>query len=361
MRNLSLIKAEPGEGISFALERVYALQSSLCLIKDPVDGLHPWVHEMRQKLSEEELRNTRKFCMTNTFLDGKSWDSVEDWLNHVRQLTDEEMVASELDNLRAKVKTFKNFTQEMPEDQVLLNDEQAYVDFISAFWQADEMDVDEEVIRDEYYLLTHPAEKREFIITHFRRMYDAYLRSEWELHEQDLLDSIRAFSSVDYNAKLRDEAVLEIIQRSSMDEGLMNMFAEARQIIFIPSAHIGPYIMIMDNRDGIIRIVHGARIPEGAVIKSPSLVRGELLMKLEAIADDHRLRILRTIADRGEVSSQEIIDSMNLSQSSVSRHLKQLTANGFIKVRNIDRSKYFSLNMNRFDTMFQTMKRYLGG
>jgi ArsR family transcriptional regulator len=361
MRNLSLIKAEEGEGISFALERVYSLQASLCLIKDPVDGLHPWVNRMRASLSEDELRDTRRFCMTNTFLDGKSWESVEDWIDHVAALSDEEMISSELDHLREKTEGFENLDVEMPADEVLLADEQAYVDFISAFWRAEEMEIDEEAIRDEYYLLTHPAEKREFIISHFRHMYDNYLRSEWELHEQDLMDSVRAFSSVDYDSRDRSEAVLEIIQRNSMGDGIMKMFAEAKQIIFIPSAHIGPYIMIIDSRGGALRIVHGARIPEGAVIKSPSLVRSELLLRLEAIADEHRLKILRIIADRGEVSSQDVIDSMDLSQSSVSRHLKQLTANGFIKVRNIDRSKYFSLNMNRFDTMFQTIKRYLGG
>jgi ArsR family transcriptional regulator len=361
MRILSLIKAEAGEGITFALEKVYSLQSSLCLIRDSVDGLHPWVNRMREILSEEELRDTHRFCMTNTFLDGKTWESVDDWLDYVGGLSDEQMIASELGHLREKISGFADLAEKMPSDQELLENEDAFVGIISEFWKREEMEIDEEAIRDEHYLLTHPAEKREFIIRHFRHMYDNYLRSEWELHEQDLLDSVRAFSSVDYDSRDRGEAVLEIIQRTSMDEGVMKMFAEARQIIFIPSAHVGPYIMIIDSREGILRIVHGARIPEGAVIRSPSLVRSELLLRLEAVADEHRLRILRIIADRGEVSSQEVIDQMDLSQSSVSRHLKQLTANGFIQVRNIDRSKYFSLNMNRFDTLFQTMKRYLGG
>lgn len=361
MRNLSLIGTQQSEDIQFVLEPLYSMQASLCLINDEAVGLHPWVEKMRRQLTEEELRDNRKFCRTAVFLDDKIWDSPDQWLEYVASLDDDYMIDSVLEHLRIKARRLPGFTRKPPEKEEVLNSREAFIEYMEVFLQAEDLPVEPGALEDEHYLLTHPAEKREFIIRHFRHMYDNYLQEEWQEHLQDLQDSIQAFRSVDYQSMDRIEAILEITQRQKFTPGITNMLLKAGQIRFIPSAHIGPYIMILGSSDSVLRIVHGARIPRGAALKSPSLVRAELLMKLEALADEHRLSLLHFISGRGEISSQEAIDYMEMSQSSVSRHLKQLTANGFLNMRYQDRMKFFSLNISKFEGMHQSLKHYIGG
>ena len=82
-------------------------------------------------------------------------------------------------------------------------------------------------------------------------------------------------------------------------------------------------------------------------------------MRLEALADDNRLRILRMIAERGEVHSQEIIDELELSQSATSRQLTQLSAAGFLKERRCDGAKCYALNGERVKDTLKALANFL--
>ncbi|MCP4419549.1 MAG: winged helix-turn-helix transcriptional regulator [Chloroflexi bacterium] len=96
-----------------------------------------------------------------------------------------------------------------------------------------------------------------------------------------------------------------------------------KQVVFVPSAHIGPYLGTF-KPNGVLWLLFGARLPEGTAVTSPDLSRSELLVRFNALADNTRLRILQIIREEGEQCSQDIINQLGLSQSAASHHLKYL-------------------------------------
>ena len=74
---------------------------------------------------------------------------------------------------------------------------------------------------------------------------------------------------------------------------------------------------------------------------------------LAALADETRLRILAIIREQGEICSQELIDQLGISQSSISRHLRQLTATGYLVERRTEAGKCFNLNTERIGETLQ--------
>ena len=92
---------------------------------------------------------------------------------------------------------------------------------------------------------------------------------------------------------------------------------------------------------------------------SPDLSRSELLVRLNALADDTRLRILQAIHEAGELCSQEIMVRLNLSQSAASRHLKQLSATGYLSERRREGAKCYSLEPDRIEDVLTAVSSYL--
>ena len=86
-----------------------------------------------------------------------------------------------------------------------------------------------------------------------------------------------------------------------------------------------------------------------------------LLDFLKTMADETRLRILAIIREQGEMCSQELIDRMEISQSSISRHLRQLTATGYLVERRCNGAKCYTLNPERIQATLQALSAYLLG
>jgi DNA-binding transcriptional ArsR family regulator len=103
----------------------------------------------------------------------------------------------------------------------------------------------------------------------------------------------------------------------------------------------------------------GARLPAGARVQSPALSRSELLVRLNALADDTRLEILELMTKHEELCAQDIITLLNLSQSSASRHLRQLSATGYLIERRRDVAKCYSLNLDRVEDTLQALRRFM--
>ena len=96
-------------------------------------------------------------------------------------------------------------------------------------------------------------------------------------------------------------------------------------------------------------------------MSAPGLNRSDILVRLNALADDVRLRILKLLKDDVELRSQEIIEKLELSQSAASRHLKQLSATGYISERRCTGAKCYLLNPERIDNSLKAISSYLLG
>jgi len=85
-----------------------------------------------------------------------------------------------------------------------------------------------------------------------------------------------------------------------------------------------------------------------------------LLTRLSGLADETRLRILELFAEQNELSAQEIMARLDLSQSSVSRHLKQL-APYVVERRGEGASKFYGLSPAQLSLTFQALRQILEG
>jgi DNA-binding MarR family transcriptional regulator len=140
---------------------------------------------------------------------------------------------------------------------------------------------------------------------------------------------------------------------------MQEQLAQAERIVFVPSAHIGPYVSKFRFDDNTLGIIFGARLPKGALIDAPDLSRHEILVRLTALADDNRLSILKYIAENGEQRSQDIMSALELSQSAASRHLKQLSATGYLSERRCEGAKCYRLNTARLEETLNATRSFL--
>jgi len=130
--------------------------------------------------------------------------------------------------------------------------------------------------------------------------------------------------------------------------------------VYIPSVHIGPFMILFEYDGTTAYVVGRARIPEGSTVRAAELDRSDLLIRLDALSDATRLRVLELAAGRGSITTQEVMDGLQLSQSSASRHLTQLTATGLLTVDASERTKRYRLNVSRVDQVFSGLKELLG-
>ena len=137
------------------------------------------------------------------------------------------------------------------------------------------------------------------------------------------------------------------------------MFERPGQVIFVPSVHVGPYLGKLWAGGDTMWVLFGARIPEGVQFHAPDLSRAEIVVRLNALADDIRLRILRLISDEGEQRSQDIMTRLQLSQSAASRHLKQLSATGYLNERRCNGAKCYTLNAQRVEDTLHAVSSFL--
>ncbi len=251
-----------------------------------------------------------------------------------------------------------------PDDERLLADLGSYLQFIEDIYRRKHAEKQHDYIFDPaFYTEVHallndlPAMQR-LIVSHLRDMWRNVLEPEWRRIEPILKEAVAAFQQFDYSGMTVYEAIRAVTgrdMRGYWEEDLN----KAEHLIFIPSVHTGPYITKFGSGSTIVPLIFGARLPEGARVVSPALSRSELLVRLSALADDTRLRILELLAEHDELCAQDIITLLDLSQSAASRHLRQLTATGYLIERRQEVAKCYSLNRERVNDTFRALKRFL--
>ena len=173
-----------------------------------------------------------------------------------------------------------------------------------------------------------------------------------------LSDAVMAFEEIDFSTMSRDEAAKYITGQEVNPDFWERTNQDANHLIFVPSAHNGPYLgqFQYKNAQGLI---FGARLPKDTEVDAPDLSRNEITVRLSALADDVRLHILKLIAEEGELRSQDIMDRLDLSQSAASRHLNQLSATGYLIGRRCSGAKCYTLNTERIQDTLRAVSAFL--
>ena len=350
-----LIPQDSLPAVRVALEPAQSIQHSLSLLARTEDasGFDEWVYRTHAAMTPEE-RHTHRLVMIGLYyatLPRASYPSFPAYLEHLA-------TASPI-YLRNKVlDAYLRWTPgEKPSYDEILADVNSFLAFLKRGF-ADHLIP--EIERQAYTYLIDPPALQELVVGHLRAMWYKYMAVEWERVRPMLQKAVRAFDRVDLSGMERAAATEYVVGRPLVkkDGAWCSDLDDTQRLVFVPSAHIGPYTAKVQGNDQTW-VLFGARQPQDAGDAAPELTRAELLVRLSALADDTRLNILRLVADQGEARSQDVMSLLDLSQSGASRHLQQLSAAGFLNERRCNGAKCYHLNGERVDNTLSALAAFL--
>jgi DNA-binding transcriptional ArsR family regulator len=248
--------------------------------------------------------------------------------------------------------------QPMQDIAPLLASVDVFLQFLTERFSAEKIDF--EIESEAFSYLQNPPAMQSLIVSHLQEMWQGVLSAEWARVAPMLQASADAFHQLELGSLSKLEAASQILGQDLEEPWLKEQIEQTERLVFIPSAHIGPYLNKFKYQN-TLWILFGARIPEGVHIHAPDLSRTEILVRINALADDNRLRILKLISEEGELRSQDIISRLELSQSAASRHLTQLSATGYLTERRCEGAKCYKLNPQRINDTLRAIAQYLLG
>ncbi|HSJ86693.1 MAG TPA: ArsR family transcriptional regulator [Anaerolineales bacterium] len=346
------------------LEPAFNAFGSMFLLAHGEDepGIHEWITKTRLQMSPEE-RARHKLVVIGlhyAVLPRRTDVSFESYLEDLEATPPSELrdrLLSAYAGICLTAGLQQNINSEVAWDDVL-SSAKNYVEFLRSRF-GDEL-TDEEMESRAYQYVIDPAALKQLVTGHMRWFWKNYLQAEWNRVRPMLEESARAFNQVDYHGMSRLDIVEFVTGKEVHESKWGDQLQNAKELIFIPNAHFGPYMRATVIEDTFY-IYFGAHLPEGSDIRVPELDRAEIVSRISALADDTRLQILQMIAEEGEMRSQEIMEAIKLSQPSVSRYLSQLTAAGYLQERRANGAKAYILNKDRIEKTLKAVNAFLLG
>lgn len=340
--------------LSFSLAPAHNASHTLLLITDlkDISGLDDWIGQAQGSLSEEQ-RQMNNLVMTGFYsltTPQRDYASFPDFIEDLAGREPEAMRTQLLQRIARN-----QAGVEVDEAEVLASADN-YIGFLKRCFPKEHMHEDLE--RQAYEYLRQPEQMQALIVDHLRSMWDLLLAEDWRHNRPMLEEAIKANQQAGVDQLDRLEAIRRVTGRELDRDYLDQHVLPAEQLVFVPSAHLGPYVSTIVGEQ-TTWLLFGARLPEGAGIDASALSRAQIMVRLSALADDTRLQILRLVAERGEMRSQEVMEALDLSQSASSRHLKQLSATGYLIERRCNGAKCYTFNPERVENTLEALGSFL--
>jgi DNA-binding transcriptional ArsR family regulator len=354
--------------VRIALEPAHNVLHSLQLLvkADHLSGLDEWVMRTAAALTPEQ-RHRNRLVLNGLYyatVPDRGWSSFPAYIEHLAAL-EPIVLRDRIFNAYAQIPTGDECEHHSIPDPLseqttmdvagLLKSADTFLEGLQERFPAKKLDL--EIEAEAYEYLTDPPAMQSLIVSHFQSMWEEVLSPEWDRVVPMLRASVDAFQQIDLSGSSKFQAVQQVLEQEIEDQYEF-MFEEMGQIVFVPSAHVGPYAAKYRAGD-TLWVLFGARVPEGVHVDVPDLSRAEILVRLSALADDTRLRILKLISEGGELRSQDIMTRLELSQSAASRHLKQLSATGYLTERRCEGAKCYTLNPKRVKDTLHAISAFL--
>jgi DNA-binding transcriptional ArsR family regulator len=356
----AFITAPPVTQFQVSLEPAQNMLHSLMLLTkaEELSGLGEWIYRTDEALSAEQRQRNRLVLVGFHYAlsPERSYPSFTAYIDHLAAM-DPVKLRDKMMDAYSNMECYHLETGLSGLSQgAALENVDNYLSFLSERFPAEHVDQKLESLA--YTYVIDPPKMQALIVAHLRTMWDGYLKAEWKRVQPMVQAAVGAFQQIDYSQMDKLEAARLIVGQSLDKKHWPDEIDRAEQLLFVPNPHVGPYVG-MFMRAGVLGILFGARLPSGVQIDTPDLSINEILVRLGALADDTRLRILKLVAENGEQRSQDIMDRLELSQSASSRHLKQLSATGYLKERRCAGAKCYSLNPERVQDTLQAIENFL--
>jgi DNA-binding transcriptional ArsR family regulator len=370
MTNAEFLPASQFVRVSFDLAPVSnVIDWAYTLLRTEVNpGISEWASRVVAGMSQAEYERHEIVmnALSDFFYDVQTpslgpFASFADVVDHLAA-TDAQALKDKIvqDFVRTQVKTKMPEPVARPTPEALMADVEVLVAWLKHVWGKD----DEEMTsyRAIHTALQDASRFKHMAVSHLYKLWTEVLSPEWDRAQPDLERIVAAYREVDYGALTLIEA-LRLVAGREMPSWWHEKYGSVREVVFIPSPHIGPYMVAL-GKPPAMRVIFGARMPKNIVAR-PSITppktlgRAEILVRLQALTDETRLRILELLTQEDELCAQDIIDKLDLSQSSVSRHLGQLTAGGYLTERRRNVAKCYSLNSARIEETLGAIAAFL--
>lgn len=358
MTEWDFIAAPATVEIDFAVNQAEIVVNMLQLLNtlEQNAGLSQWMEETYHALSPEEKHANKLASM--------AFDAIN-WSQNITTFPDviADLEGRDAVELRAQTLQWLTETEGMPPLDTLLSDADVLVrvNYEHASQHGKQESFDEPFWRWAYDQLAEAGYFKQVVVQHLKMMWERFLREHWLRNEALLIESRNAFLQMQFGSFSDAFAAIEAVTGRNMRgaEKMEQHFANSARLIFMPVTHLGPYISWGRTYEGDDLVFFSARLPRNTRVESPALNRSELLVRLNALADDTRLRMLEMLVENEEICAQDFITRLELSQSSASRHLRQLTASGYLNERRRDVAKCYSLNRERIEDTMKALGRFL--
>lgn len=358
MSDVAFVNDRTVAAIRFDQAPVYNALCSLCLLTQEVDNISPWVERTQAALTDSDKHAAETACAAMMYVRGSRASDLPAWIDEFRSRSPDEVVSVAFERMAYKARTYLG-DSEAPSAEELRSDQAAFMAFASRMAAMYEKPFDEAETAAEYQRYLDPAGYQHQVADAVEHLWSAYLADEWSHAAELTAASVRAFRSIELPGKTFEDRLKFITQRDYIPEVWVNAGTELKELVYIPSPHIGPYMIEIDRSETTAWIVGRARIPEESNVRMPELDRSDVLMRLEAISDANRLHIMEMAAKNGTITTQEVMEKLGLSQSSASRHLTQLGATGLLIVDAHEKTKRYRLNGDRVDETLGSLKGLL--
>lgn len=201
-------------------------------------------------------------------------------------------------------------------------------------------------------LVSHDLKQR--LIALFTEFWIDHYTARWEEDAPRMEASVRFHNRQQYSPNF--DSLFVAATGRNMPDSIRDALPGVARAVFVPSCHIGPYILFTIALP-MIAISFNALTVDPTAQSRPEVVG--LFPPLKALADETRLQILGVLADGRERYAQEIMAALGISQSAASRHLTLLEKSGLIAVRKEGTAKFYSLNAKQSQRLIDSLKRLL--
>lgn len=197
-------------------------------------------------------------------------------------------------------------------------------------------------------LLQDPTGLKAHLVLILTQFWSAHYRETYGECTSTVERSLRHYTTRPPTGEVA--SIIRTITGRDMTDESRSHAASVRRIVFVPSCHAGLVVspIPLDRSFETLLIPYNARTSGGRETLEASA--RDLFPMVKALSDETRLLILQMLKG-GELYAQQIVDRLDLSQSSVSRHLSLLSAGGILNSRWDGGMKFYRINENAIDRL----------
>ncbi len=371
MAQIDLINIPKAPRVSVSIEPVRNILNSLTLLaaSDKYEDVNQFISNIHKELDPKIIRDNEIIMhgLHYATFPEKEYSNFPEYISNLKK-GDPYLFQERLFHAYDRISSYKvNIISDKPvtitkaDQKRILSKKQYYFEYLNKCFNAESLDYSIE--EQAYNYLINPQKMKDYIISHFQYMWDNYLKDEFNKNLSILENAVNEFSKINFAGFSPFEIVKKLTGHDievewSEKKWELGWIEKSKKVFFVPSVHMGPYIG-RSLRSDAIYIFFTPRATDAVSFSSPDLTRTDISVRLNTLSDDTRLKILKLVAKKTEMSSKQIMEDLELCQSAASRHLKQLSATGYLNERRQNSAKIYSLNEGFISKTFDAISDYL--